>query len=205
MDYQTILTTATNRRSIRKFKKNAVSREDIEKIIKVGIQAPSGFNAQMWDIVVVDDKDLRDEICQYILNGLGNAKTSKGFKSAPVFLLMYGDERVREYGPAARKDDDKWWEFTLTTSLSCAFMSMQLAATSLGLASMWVSAFRNPKVDKRARKLLNIPSHFRVFEMMAIGYPGMNAGKKRIRRISDVLHYNQDNNYRNQDEVDKWF
>jgi FMN reductase (NADPH) len=203
MSYETLLEITNNRRSIRKFSDKPVSREDIEKIVQLGMMAPSGFNAQMWEIVAVDDKLLRDKITDLLLSELG--KSSKGFISAPLYLLMYADERVRKYGPAAKIDNDAWWEFTLNSSMSCAFMNIQLAASSLGLGSMWVSAFRNPAVEQPTRELLNIPSHLRVYEMLAIGYPGMMPGKKKLREMSTTLHFNQADNYRSQQELDSWF
>ena len=205
MDYETLLKIAINRRSIRKFKEDTVLRDDIEKIVKVGMQAPSGFNSQPWDIVVVDDKTLNDKISQYILDGIGKGKTSKGFSSAPVFIILYGDSRIRDYAPANKKEDDQWWEFTFKSSLCNAFMCMQMAASSLGLGSMWVSAFRNPEVDKRTKELLKIPLHFKVFEMMAIGHPAIKPGKKKLRELSNIIHYNQDDNYRAREDLDKWF
>lgn len=203
MSYETLLQIAENRRSIRKFSDKPVLRSDIEKIIQIGMMAPSGFNAQPWEIVVVDDKQLQGKITDLLLEGLG--KTSRGFISAPVYLIMYADERVRKYGPAAKIDNDAWWEFTLNTSLSCAFMNMQLATSSLGLGSMWVSAFRNPNVDQPTRDLLNIPKHLRVYEMLAIGHPDMDPGKKKLRNISDVVHFNRADNYRSVDELEEWF
>lgn len=205
MNYETLLKIATSRRSIRKFKEDTVSRNDIEKIVRVGMQAPSGFNSQPWDIVVVDDKTLKDKISQYILDGIGEGKTSKGFKSAPVFIILYGDSRLRDYAPASQKDNDQWWEFTFNTSLCNIFIYMQLAASSLSLGSMWVSVFRNPEVDKRTKELLKIPSHFKVFEMMAIGHPAIKPGKKKLRELSDIIHYNQGDNYRTKEDIDKWF
>ena len=205
MNYEILSDIVAKRRSIRKFEDTPVSREDIEKIVQIGMQAPSGFNAQMWDVVVVDDVKLRDEISGYILDGIGKAKTSKGFKTAPVFILFYADERTRAYGPAAKKEDDNWWEFTRTVSLSASFMSMQIAAASLGLGTMWVSAFRNPEVDSRAKTLLSIPSHFKVFEMMALGHPAIKPGNKKLRQLSDTIHYNKSDNYRTQEDLDKWF
>ena len=203
MSYETLLQIAENRRSIRKFTEKPVSRSDIEKIVQIGMMAPSGFNAQPWEVVVVDDSQLRGKVTDLLLEGLG--KTSPGFASAPVYLIMYADERVRKYGPAAMVDNDAWWEFTLNASLSCAFMNLQLAVSSLGLGSMWVSAFRNPDVDQSTRELLNIPVHLRVYEMLAIGYPGMKPGKKKLRNLSDVVHFNQADNYRTADDLKEWF
>lgn len=205
MNYQTMLEIANNRRSIRKFKADEVPREDIEKIATIGMQAPSAFNAQMWEIVVVDDRAFREEIANYFLEEMGSFKTATGFLAAPVFLILYGDERTRNYAPAAKQDDEAWWQFSLDASLNNSFISMQYAATSLGLGSMWVSAFRTPEIDRRTRELLNIPAHLKLYEMMAIGYPDIKAGKKKLRGISDTVHFNRTDNYRTSEDLENWF
>jgi len=52
------------RRSIRKYKKDAVPKELIEKIIAAGMQAPSGKNRQNWRFFVVTGAK-RDEYLKY--------------------------------------------------------------------------------------------------------------------------------------------
>ncbi|MBO9668224.1 MAG: nitroreductase family protein [Bdellovibrio sp.] len=52
------------RRSIRKFKKDPVSKDLIEKIIGAGMQAPSGKNRQNWRFFVVTGAK-RDEYLKY--------------------------------------------------------------------------------------------------------------------------------------------
>lgn len=203
MNYEDLLEIAQNRRSVRKFKPDPVSREDLGKIVDVGIQAPSGANLQPWEMVVVDDPALKEQVSEYLLEGIGNFKTAKGFVKAPAFILLYGDDRLRQFGPPARRDNDAWWNFTLNTSLANAFMSMQLAAASLGLGTQWVSAFRNPTVDKKAKELLGIPDHLKVYEMMAVGYPDIKVAPKILRPLADVIHYNRAANYRSDEELKK--
>lgn len=191
MKYETLLKIAKDRRSIRAFTEQSVSREVIEKIVEVGRQAPSGFNSQPWQIYVVDDLALRDEITSFLTKGIGEGKTSKGFAGAPVFMFVYGDTRIRETAPPHMKDNDAWWEFTFNTSLSNTFMCMQLAAASLDLGTMWVSAFKNPTVDAKTKALLGIPPQMTVFEMMAIGYPAVQPEEKTLRKMAEILQFNK--------------
>jgi len=50
-----VIETLMTRRSIRAYKPEPVPREIMDKIIKVGINAPSGMNKQPWEIRVVDN------------------------------------------------------------------------------------------------------------------------------------------------------
>lgn len=205
MDYDTMLKIATKRRSVRKFKETSVPREDIEKIVELAMQSPSGANWQPWEMVIVENAALKNQISELLLKGIGDAKTAIGFVKATVFIILYGDTRIRPYAPPATKDDDSWWNFTFNASLNNAFMSMQYAAASLGLGSMWVSAFRNPAIAQPAQELLKIPQYFQAYEMLALGYSDIKIAKKKMRSISDVLHLNVAENYRSEKELENWF
>lgn len=50
------------RRSIRNFLDKEVEQEKIEKILRVGMQAPSAWNFMPWEFIVVRDKDILNKI-----------------------------------------------------------------------------------------------------------------------------------------------
>ena len=50
------------RRSIRKYKAEPVDRETMAKILECGINAPSGMNRQSWEVRVVDNPELLNEM-----------------------------------------------------------------------------------------------------------------------------------------------
>jgi nitroreductase len=103
-----------------------VSDEKIEKIIEAARWAPSGFNSELWEFVVVKDQVLRDQISGFINNAYKVifSKTAPqkkdgvdpknslvmGWQKAPVFIIPFGDSRVRECSPvpAVKTDDEKW-------------------------------------------------------------------------------------------------
>ncbi|MFO7772970.1 MAG: nitroreductase family protein [Dehalococcoidia bacterium] len=60
MDYDSFLELVKKRRSIRRFKPDPVPDEYVDKIIEAVRWAPSGFNLQPWDFVVVNEKELKD-------------------------------------------------------------------------------------------------------------------------------------------------
>jgi nitroreductase len=53
MNYTSLLDLVQKRRSTRRFKPDPIPDEYIDKIIEVARWAPSGFNQQPWDFVVV--------------------------------------------------------------------------------------------------------------------------------------------------------
>lgn len=50
------------RRSIRKYKQQAVEREKIQKILQAAMQAPSAGNQQPWEFIVVEDKQRLEQL-----------------------------------------------------------------------------------------------------------------------------------------------
>ncbi|MCK5761854.1 MAG: nitroreductase family protein, partial [Candidatus Izimaplasma sp.] len=50
------------RKSIRNFTDKPIEKELIDKMLKAAMQAPSAHNQQPWEFIVVDDRDLLDEL-----------------------------------------------------------------------------------------------------------------------------------------------
>ena len=63
MDYDGLLELVKTRRSIRRFKPEPVPDEYINRIIEAARWAPSGFNSQPWEFVVVKKPELRAKHC----------------------------------------------------------------------------------------------------------------------------------------------
>ncbi|MBW1802488.1 MAG: nitroreductase family protein [Deltaproteobacteria bacterium] len=66
MDYDSLLELVQKRRSIRRFKPDPIPDEYVDKIIEVARWAPSGFNMQPWEFVVVREAGLKEKIVQWI-------------------------------------------------------------------------------------------------------------------------------------------
>lgn len=76
---------------------------------------------------------------------------------------------------------------------------MHLAATTLGLASAWVSGL--PESQKKIKELLGIPEALRIYDMMAIGYGTRAPIPKILRDKKDITHYDDAGIYRTDEQV----
>lgn len=206
MRYEDFLALVQSRRSIRRFKPDPVANEDIEKIIEAARWAPSGFNSQLWEFVVVKKPELRDQIGATVGTALqqifqktpppgsphsGAAKKMiMGWQQAPVFILLFGDTRVRACSPVPPVvTDDEKWKSVFYVSLACAYQHAALAATSLGLGSQWLSAVGIPSVEATIKALLGIPDSMKVFDMLVLGYPDMDLPPKKMRSRDEIIHF----------------
>ncbi|MBQ4525609.1 MAG: nitroreductase [Bacteroidaceae bacterium] len=109
------------RRSIRKYKNEAVPREVLDQIMECGINAPNGQNKQSWEVRVVDNPQVMGEINKTLNAAYPKMENAAGcFRGAPVMVFI------------AR---DKGYDFS---AYDCGLMAenMMLAAQSLGVGSI---------------------------------------------------------------------
>ena len=86
--------TIMARRSIRKYKDMPVSRDILEVIMECGINAPNGQNRQSWEVRVVDNPVIMEEIKEMMAAGNPDMKAEavKGcFRDAPVMVFLARD------------------------------------------------------------------------------------------------------------------
>lgn len=80
------------RRSIRKFKPDAVPQELMDKIIEAGLYAPSGMNKQSPIIIAVTDRKMRDEISEMNREIGGWQEGFDPFYGAPAILIVLANK-----------------------------------------------------------------------------------------------------------------
>jgi nitroreductase len=206
MKYNDFLELVKSRRTIRKFKSDPIPDTDVDKVIEAARWAPSGFNSQPWEFAVVNDPATRKTVLKHLLEHMPSPSV-KGMPKAPVFIFVFGDARVRPFGPPPVRENDRNWQFVFEASLSCAFDHMHLAAASLGLGAMWVTASRIPPVGKSVKEVLGIPDHLELYQMMALGYPDMTPPAKKMRPKESVVHYNvcRPEDYRSKEDIEIYF
>ena len=86
--------TIMSRRSIRKYKQIPVSRDTLNIILECGINAPNGQNRQSWEVRVVDNPVIMEEIKEMMAAGNPDMKAEavKGcFRDDPVMVFLARD------------------------------------------------------------------------------------------------------------------
>ena len=72
------------RRSIRRYRDKAIPEDLIQKILKAGMNAPSAGNEQPWHFIVVDDREVLDQIPKF-------HPQSKMLHEAPAAIVVCAD------------------------------------------------------------------------------------------------------------------
>lgn len=149
--------------SIRKYLKKDVQIEDIKAIINCGKKAPAACNLRALEIMVITDESDKTKIVNTTYKGsiCNNNDVQSWMLSAPVFLIIYMDmDKCRKkYG-----EDDYKKDAYLNASASIE--NMLLKAVDIGLASCYVTGFR----EKELASCLNIDNGEEVIAILTLGY-----------------------------------
>ena len=145
------------RRSIRSFKPDMPDSKDIDQIIEAGLYAPSGHGSQSTIILAVSNKELRDRISADNYRVVGREVNTDPFYGAPVFLIVLAD----------RSSSNRAYDGSVVME------NMMLAATSLGLGSIWINRAKEEFETEEYRQLLKdlgIEGEWEGVGHCAIGY-----------------------------------
>jgi nitroreductase len=161
-----VLTAISERRSIRSYKDQPITKEQLDTLLKAAVESPSARNAQPWHFSVVQNpailKEISDESSKNLNKDLGNV-----FHGAPVAIFLSTDGASR------------WGR------LDCgiAVQTIALAAHSIGLGTVILglpeAAFTGARGDY-FNKLLKFPEGHSFAVAVAIGVP---AGTKEAHSI----------------------
>lgn len=159
------------RRSIRKFKREAVPQEMVQLILEAAMLAPSAGNQQPWHFLVVTDRLKLDAIPAF-------HPYAKMLHEAELAIVVCG-------APEGTKWPDFWVQ-----DCSAAVQNMLLAARDLGLGSVWTGIYPLEDRVENMRRLFAIPENVYPFAVVPIGWPdGEFSAKDRYRAAA--VHRNQ--------------
>ncbi|MGL5717860.1 MAG: nitroreductase family protein [Paraclostridium sp.] len=160
-----------NRKSVRKFKDTPVPKEDIMELLKAATFAPSPKHQQNWHFVVLQNKELINEIADIVdkrhdeIGAL--AKTEKdnkthmafkkyysAFRYAPVVIVVYGSPYKMIEHKILKENGAS--EDTLNTLVSAqsgaqgigaAVENFLLAATEMGYGTCYMTGPTHSKAE----------------------------------------------------------
>lgn len=135
--HQAILDALKNRRSIRSFTDEQVSREDLDTILLAGTYAPTAMGAQSPVIVSVQDAETLAQLRRMNAAVLGGA-TEDPYYGAPTIILVLGPDYC-----ATRVED-----------ASLALGNMMLAAYALDLGACWIHREQEMFATEEGKALL---------------------------------------------------
>lgn len=170
MDYFDLV---SKRRSIRLFEEREIENQKLQKILECANQAPSAGNLQSYEIFVVTSKNMRHLL-------VAAAQGQSFLEQVPVVLVFCADP-LRSAG--RYKERGEFLYSIQDATIACTYA--MLAATDLGLSSVWVGAFDEQEV----KNIIKIPVRLRPIALLPIGYALYTRKAVSRRYLMDLVHY----------------
>jgi len=159
-----------NRRSIRKFKEQAVEPEKIDRLLRAAMQAPSAGNQQPWEFIVVKEKETLESLSQV------SPYAKPVANSAVTFVLLANGDALKI--PTAWEED-----------MGAAAQNLLLEAVHLELGGVWFGVATSDAVVENVRKLFNFPAGIKPFALISVGYPDGQKNEFTDRYKPEKVHY----------------
>lgn len=157
--------------SIRKFTDEGVTEEDVERLMRAAMAAPSAGNQQPWEFFVTRDIELKQKLSETS----PYARPAGGAAVVIVPCLKQAEMRFPEYG---------------AIDLSACTENILLEAAAMGLGAVWLGVYpEQDRVDAVAQCLGN-PEGVVPFALVALGHPAEEVPPRSAKRFDpERIHW----------------
>ncbi len=149
-----------NRRSVRKYKDQSISKDDLNSILKAAMYAPSAMNLQAWQFIVIDQKEILTETVKSI-------PYAEMLKQSAAAIIVCGDSEIEK--------NESW----LLQNCSAAIQNILLSAHGLGIGSCWIAIHGIDDVYKNIKSQFKLPENIVPVSLISLGYPDETVNSRR--------------------------
>ncbi len=151
-----------------------VPRADLIKIVRAGLAAPSGCNAQTTSVIALDDRA--------VIQQLGALMNKPNFSSAPAAICVLTQPIAAWQGRKFNVQD-----------YAAAIENMLLAITALGYASCWVEGYvTGPDgIGRRMAEQLGVPAGYEVVAYLPVGVPVSQGARPSYKPFEERAWFNR--------------
>lgn len=150
-----------------------VPREDLTKILKAGLAAPSGCNKQTTSLIAVDDPRVLQKLHEVI--DLENAKT------APAWICVL-TERIIAYRDRCYATQD----------YSAAIENMLLAIVALGYETCWYEGHITDadRIGRKMADILGVPENMELVCLLPVGVATQETTRREKKPFAERAWFN---------------
>lgn len=166
------------RRSVRRFQEKSIPDEMMTDLLEAVRWSPSWGNTQCWEVVVVKDNQVKDQLKEVVSP---KNPATKAVASAPVVFALCGKKnRAGFYKDTAVTKFGEWMMF----DLGIAAQSLCLTAHALGLGSVIVGSMDHDA----AGKILKMPSDCEMVVLIPVGFPEKISSPPKRKDVNEFTH-----------------
>ena len=179
-----LMQAITDRRSIRAYKPDPVSDEDLNLVLQAARLAPSWANTQCWRFVIVRDYETRDKLARSTISKIPGKENgaAPALRQAPIAIVACAETGKSGYfndKPYTNKGD--WFMF----DVALAMQNLTLMAHSLGLGTVHIGLFD----AKKAAEIIGVPEGIAVVEIMPLGYPDEAPAARPRKNLDEFVYF----------------
>ncbi len=165
------------RRSTRLYRDKPVDAKKLERLLETIDMAPSARNRQSYEIFIASTEESK--------RALATAIPGKDYAvNAPIILVFCAHpENMRNSSLASPISGDDMRLLAIEDA-AIAASYCQLAATALGLATVWLGPFNTEKV----LEVINWKEELIPIAIIPIGYPAERPDATPRRTLDDLVH-----------------
>ncbi|MEN6431841.1 MAG: nitroreductase family protein [Smithella sp.] len=170
------------RRSVRKFTEEMVADDDLRQIFEAVRWSPSWANTQVWEFIVVRDKELIKKVTGTYSEHNPATKCSLTASALIVACAKTGVSGC--YGGKDATAIQNWYMF----DLGMAVQTLCLKAHELGLGTVVVGLMDH----ETCKKILDVGEGYKVVAVIPIGRPAVPPREGPARKdLSEIVHLNR--------------
>lgn len=142
-----------NRTSVRQFTDEQVTDDQVERLMRAAMAAPSAANQQPWEFVVVRDPQLREALSQC-------SPYAKPAAAAPLVIVpCVGSDEALKF-PEYKEQD-----------MGACVENILVEAVELGLGAVWMGVYPEPERMDAVADVIEVPAGHEAFALVAVGHP----------------------------------
>lgn len=173
-DKTAVLKIIHERKSVRSYTDQPVSREQLDTLVRAAMAAPTGKDMRPWKFVVIDDAEAMAKLSEQL-------PYAKMLKEAQAAIVVCGDMSV--------VDDNGKPSTNWVMDCSAATENLLLAAEAMGLGAVWTGVYPYDERLEAVEKALSLPENIIPLNVIPIGYPKGDQHPKD-KYNAENIHYN---------------
>lgn len=176
-----LLDLINKRRSVRKYLRKPIPKEDLLKCIEAARLAPSACNGQPWKFVIVDEPTLKNELCEKAFSGIYSI--NKFTTDAPCLIVVISEKEkfLTAIGGYLRRTN----YYLIDVGIACEHLILQ--AAELGIGTCWIGWFD----ENAVKQVLKIPRNKKIDVIISLGYYEENNPTQKPRRsLEEISSFN---------------
>lgn len=189
-----LLDLIKNRKSVREYKEQKISHDDLKKILEAGYYAPSWMNVQPWKFIAIENQETKDLLCEL-------SSRQPHVKNAAALIVCIADKNgwsKKEFGEVlagrgiGTEGQEKIFSIPMfypvllgedkvlmrtVEQVTYAVSYMMLTAKELGIDSCIIGALqneatviKNPELVQKVNEKLGLTSDDLIITIITLGY-----------------------------------